>query len=174
MSQPAPPTVTRTLPLLKSLKDLKEASQAAGHHFFDPDTMRGFGSRLSSVSPYQEVHTLAGGHAALFITSEQDRRGFMGRYAWDGARRYTVRLASFGSTSYGLSIDDAGPFEGFDDSGRPTGDHGGRHGAFSTLAAARRFAKACATPGTPERAAMAKASDYRRRVNGWPPLNLEA
>lgn len=66
---------------------LKAANKAKGGHFFDRATMSSFGSRIESV--------VAG---RIFITSEQDTSSFVPSgqteplRAWDGERRYTVRV----------------------------------------------------------------------------------
>jgi len=49
-----------------------------GHHFFTRETRRFFGSKI-----YDDL-----AHGIYFITSEQDSYG-----AWDGKRRYTIRMA---------------------------------------------------------------------------------
>lgn len=155
-TQTGTPTVTHKLPLLRSLPDLLEAARLSGSHFFEPATMKSFGSKLASdFFPLTDSE----GRAGLFITSEKDRYGFNGAHAWGGARLYTVRLASFSPN--GLSIDAAGPFNPTD----PT-DHG--FGAFKTLARARAFAKKAATLGTPERLALHRNEAKRRKQNGWP------
>lgn len=62
----------------RTIDDIKAAHEATGGHFFSPSAMRWFGSRiLSPVFP--------GGY---FVTSERDSTG----HAWDGERRYTVRV----------------------------------------------------------------------------------
>lgn len=159
--QNKPPTATHQFPVLKDLDALKEASRLSGSHFFSPDTMRGFGSKLAP-----DFYPLAdsNGLAALFITSERDRyagAAFGGAQAWNGQWRYTVCLASFSPS--GLVMEGAGPFsldgDGLKDNG---------FGAFGTLAAARVFAKKAATLGTPERAALHANETRRRKINGWP------
>ena len=51
-------------------------------HFFDPNTMRGFGCRIHGIEPLQSG-------VVLFVTSEQDTIGR--HHAWNGERRYSVR-----------------------------------------------------------------------------------
>jgi hypothetical protein len=146
-------TFKRRLPLLDSLESIKEASRLSGGHFFDPGTMRAFGSRLA---PFFTSMQDADGLAAVFITSEKDSRGFMDAKAWGGARRYTVRLASFKED--GLNLDDCGPYNGT--------DHG--FGAFGSLKAAKAHAYKVATSGTPERAAVREyVQRYGRPAPAW-------
>lgn len=77
--------------MFKSIEDIKKANANAGLHWFEPATLRYFGSR---VSP-----TLYGGR--YFITSEQRR--------FDGSpRRYSVRVASADG-----SIDTVGEFKAY-------------------------------------------------------------
>jgi hypothetical protein len=57
-----------------TIRDIKAANKAANHHWFEPDTMRFFNSRICRK-------VLAGG---FFVTSE--------RYDCNTPRRYTVRL----------------------------------------------------------------------------------
>ncbi len=59
-----------------SILEIKQANQAIGHHWFSPDTLRFFSSRIHDA--------LYGG--CYFVSSERD--------SWtDGDRRYTVRQA---------------------------------------------------------------------------------
>lgn len=68
---------------MRSMDEIIARAKARGSHFFDADTMRSFGSRLSET-----VYPAA--HGTYFVTSERDRdRGYGA--AWDGRRRYTVR-----------------------------------------------------------------------------------
>lgn len=69
-----------------AINDVIRANKGHGYHFFDDDTMASFNSRIESeVFPNR-----------CFVTSERDKgfRGFDGVLyrAWDGKRRYTVRL----------------------------------------------------------------------------------
>lgn len=66
------------------MAEIKARNSEAGYHFFDKDTLRFFGSRVSE--------TVYGD--GYFVTSEQDRSGFgqLGQ-AWNGERRYTIRRA---------------------------------------------------------------------------------
>jgi hypothetical protein len=70
--------------MFTTMAEVREANRRAGQHFFDPDTMRFFGSRVGSV-----VYPV--GNRVLFVTSEQDRGP--GDRAWHGERLYTVREA---------------------------------------------------------------------------------
>lgn len=62
-----------------TVRQIRGAARAAGSHWFDPDTMAAFGSRV-----HQKVYA-----GRLFVSSERDPWGA----AWDGERRYTVREA---------------------------------------------------------------------------------
>lgn len=64
--------------MITSIDELKQAASLANNHFFDPETLRWFGSRIGT--------TVYGGR--YFVTSERDPHG----NAWDGQRRYTVRM----------------------------------------------------------------------------------
>ena len=68
-----------------SVADIRAANVALGHYFFDADTLRFFGSRISE-------HVYGGRY---FVTSERDE-AVSSRFpaAWNGERRYTVREAS--------------------------------------------------------------------------------
>jgi hypothetical protein len=61
--------------------ELRQLAKRFGNHFFDPETLRYFGSRIGS-SVYAKKY---------FVTSERDPFG----NAWDGQRLYTVRAFSF-------------------------------------------------------------------------------
>jgi hypothetical protein len=62
------------------MEQIKQANRKAGHHWFDPDTMRWFGSRISATTygPDSEGRV-------YFVSSE--RSGF----DQDSPRCYTVR-----------------------------------------------------------------------------------
>lgn len=66
-----------------SMAGVRAANRSAGFYFFDPESMRQFGSRVGG--------TLYGGR--YFVTSEQDRFPFVPEEsrAWFGMRRYSVR-----------------------------------------------------------------------------------
>ena len=67
-----------------NMAEIKRANKDAGQYFFEPDTLRFFGSRIS-----EQVYG-----DGYFVTSEQGRSGFgsLG-HAWNGQRLYTVRRA---------------------------------------------------------------------------------
>lgn len=105
---------------LTTAEAIRRASSRAGSHFFDPATMRAFGSRLLDA-----VYPAAGGGRSYFVTSERDR--YPGG-AWDTVRRYTVRVISWRNPS---TI------------GEPTGlDFGAFASRSGAVAAARRLAAA--------------------------------
>jgi hypothetical protein len=60
----------------KTVNDVKQANERLGHHWFSPETLRFFSSRIG--------RTLYGGR--YFITSEQ--------YDHNAPRRYSIREAS--------------------------------------------------------------------------------
>jgi hypothetical protein len=60
-----------------SVTQIKRHNEDIGQHFFSPDTMRFFKSKV-----YEDLHL-----GRYFITSEMDR------YATNGQREYTIRLA---------------------------------------------------------------------------------
>ncbi len=100
-----------------NVDDLRRYAQESGSHFFDQETMRFFGSRLSGdVVPV--------GLRVYFITSEQDKPRGEFPPAWDGARRYTVRYMTPGANFFEIANDD-----------------GEKFGAFTTLRAARAALK---------------------------------
>ncbi len=107
--------------MFHSVEEIREANRRSDYHFFDTDTMRGFGSRV-----VDEVYA-----GRIFITSEKDRShtysdGTRSSGAWNGQRRYTVRIARDDGSVGELS----------------------EFGELDTLAQARRFAQkmADATP----------------------------
>lgn len=69
-------------------EDLKYAVTRTALHFFDPDTMRAFNSRLVGT-PRWILDPEDGTIAVGFVTSERDTHGEF--RAWHGKRRYTVR-----------------------------------------------------------------------------------
>ena len=75
-----------------SIAQIKAANRAALGHWFEPETMRFFASRV--------LPTVYGGR--FFVSSEQSR------HSWGGRRRYTVRFADDDG-----SIDTHGEFMGF-------------------------------------------------------------
>lgn len=97
----------------RDMGQVRWANRELGHHFFDRDTLRFFGGRVHD--------DLYGGR--YFVTSERDQSyGSLGA-AWDGDRRYTIRMANPDG-----SIDTVGQF----------GQYGSRSGAH---AAAARYAE---------------------------------
>lgn len=78
-------TTTNDLPPLTDIEMIKGRNASIGNHFFSPDTMRFFSSKvLSDVFPLDD-----GG--AIFVTSE--RAGFD-----DYTREWTLRRAEFDGT----------------------------------------------------------------------------
>lgn len=61
-----------------SVSQIKRHNEDIGHHFFSPDTLRFFKSKV-----YEDLHL-----GQYFITSE------MNKYATDGKREYTIRRAT--------------------------------------------------------------------------------
>ena len=68
-----------------TIDQIKHAHTASGGYFFSPASMRFFGSRV-----------LSGVYGpGVFVTSERDRGVYTSAglvAAWEGARRYTVRV----------------------------------------------------------------------------------
>lgn len=77
-----------------TIREMAQANKAAGNHWFEPDTMRFFASRVSS-----ETYECADGRW-LFVSSECPPRG---------VRRYTVR--SFDPKTAG--VDTVGEFQAY-------------------------------------------------------------
>lgn len=71
-----------------SADDIRAVADGAGSHFFSPDTMRFFQSRLLSGVVNLDGNECKPGHRFLFVTSE--------RYG-DEPRHYTVRLMTLGA-----------------------------------------------------------------------------
>ena len=116
-----------------STQDIERHADAAGSYFFDPATMRFFGSRILG-----DAYPVAGYDASVFVTSERDRDGA----AWNGQRRYSVRIAYIRANVQ----PDAGrecyvPAHGF------TIDPLGEFGAYPTASAAKRAAVTLAKLG---------------------------
>lgn len=82
--------------LYRDTDDVKLAARNMGSHFFDPDTMRFFGSRIGSA--------VYGGR--FFVTSEQRE--------WNTPRRYTVRVVTPAGRGRSFDITDAGGFHSID------------------------------------------------------------
>lgn len=85
---------------INTITALKRAFRDAGNHFFEPDTMRFFRSKLA-----RDLHPLPDGRV-LFITSEQ----FIGSDFIAAPRRYTVRCATFVPVGDGWDVDVSEPF----------------------------------------------------------------
>ena len=83
----------------KNTREIIRAAKDSGSHFFDPGTMRFFGSRVE--------RGVYGEDGRVFITSEQDSEGVV----YDGQRRYFPREAYSGPVM--LMIDRIGPDDGF-------------------------------------------------------------
>lgn len=91
------------LPTISTTEDILRVARADdNNHFFDADTMRFFGSRLTKT-----IRVITP-HSGFFITSEQDPFGVFR----DGARTFTVRSyvirpnghINIGTVSEGYSI----------------------------------------------------------------------
>lgn len=100
---------------LRTLDDIKARNAWAGNHWFTPDTMRWFRSRVSET-----VYPIPATGGAFFVTSERNDMG-------DHPRLYSVRYASRDGR-----IHTVGEFQGYRSSG-------GAHGAARRWAAATRL-----------------------------------
>lgn len=67
------------------MHEVTSHARRSGSHWFDPETMRGFRSKVPTVA------TIGPDGRAYFVSSEQDRRYDGSAGAWDGERRYTLR-----------------------------------------------------------------------------------
>ena len=67
------------------MHEVQDHARRSGSHWFDPKTMRGFGSRVPNVA------TIGPDGRAYFVSSEQDARYDRTTAAWGGERRYTLR-----------------------------------------------------------------------------------
>lgn len=79
-----------------SIEQIKRRNKACGRHYFEPETMRFFRSRVAPG-------VFVGSNATYFITSEQFE--FRGKR---DARKYSVR-----KTKDGCTIDDVGGFQAY-------------------------------------------------------------
>jgi hypothetical protein len=80
------------------MDDIRHANRRAGHHWFEPDTMRFFRSRVGSTAYGSDD-----GRQAWFVSSEQDAGPGLDDGRWRVLpRRYTVRR---------VALDNAGPIE---------------------------------------------------------------
>lgn len=97
--------------MFHSIDEIRQANAARGHHFFDRDTLRFFGSRI-----HETIYPVPGG--AYFVTSEKN---------FDGTERhYTVRQAYSGCGRRGEVVTVDG-FQGY-------ASRSGAHGAAQRLA----------------------------------------
>jgi len=80
-----------TMPYFWRMYQLERFHWSRGYHFFSPDTMRFFSSRIQSLPPYK---------GRVFVTSE--------RMNWNTPRYYTVRVIQ--PTG---NIETIGEFQGF-------------------------------------------------------------
>ena len=69
------------------MSEVRSHARRSGSHWFDPDTLRSFGSKVPDAA------RIGPDGRAYFISSEQDRRygGDRRHAAWNGERRYTLR-----------------------------------------------------------------------------------
>lgn len=84
--------------IVRSSYELKEKVKECGSHFFDPDAMRFFRSRLAD-----RVYPSADGKSTYFVTSEQFESRYP-EYRRD-ARKYTVRRI------VGCQLEEIGKFQ---------------------------------------------------------------
>lgn len=89
--------------MFRNISEIVETAKATGSHFFDADSMRYFSSRVHG--------DLYGGR--FFVTSERDNT-IWGEPAWNGVRRYTVRMARYYPGDERLQIDTMGEFGEYD------------------------------------------------------------
>ena len=74
---------------IHSTDDIRAVADHAGSHFFSPDTMRFFQSRILSGVWAPDGHQTVEGRRFFFVTSE--------RYGDDAPRHYAVRMMTLGS-----------------------------------------------------------------------------
>lgn len=84
-------TVYIAIPRYRTLDDIKERNRRLGQHWFDPETMRFFSSRIQAT-----IYPMPDG-SALFVSSERGP---------DNIRKYSVRVAKPDG-----SIDTIGEFQ---------------------------------------------------------------
>ena len=84
-------TMTDTMPYHWTMSHIKSYCWNRGSHFFSPDTMRFFNSRIQTTPPYK---------GRVFVTSE--------RMNWNSPRLYTVRVVK--SSGHIETIGDFGAF----------------------------------------------------------------
>ncbi len=80
-----------TMPYFWRMYQLENHNRNNGYHFFSPDTMRFFSSRIQSLPPYK---------GRVFVTSE--------RMNWNSPRLYSVRVIQPSG-----NIETIGDFGGF-------------------------------------------------------------
>lgn len=83
--------------MFRNTQQIRELARDTGSHFFDPETMRFFHSRVSAA--------VYGGR--YFVTSERSEWPEV----WGGRRRYTIRKATYDHGRF--SIDTVGEFGQF-------------------------------------------------------------
>jgi hypothetical protein len=100
-----------------SIETVRRHAARNGSHFFDPDTMRFFRSRVANVA-----YRTADGTRAYFVTSEQ----FVPSRGEPAPRRYSVRYADFAEKEYPAScIEEASKFQEYPSRG--VADRAARH-----------------------------------------------
>lgn len=104
-----------------TVEEIRQEAARTGSHFFDADSVRWFASRIHG--------DLYGGR--VFVTSERDTSRFFP--AWDGLRRYTVRVARYAPGDSRLRIDTLGEF----------GEHATREEAHRAAAALADTVNGC-------------------------------
>lgn len=90
--------------MFNSINEIKQANKRIGHHWFDPDTMSFFNSKIESDVIYGKY----------FITSEMCGIGFLGEFMGMNPsptylRKFSIRIANEDG-----SIDTVGDFQQFD------------------------------------------------------------
>lgn len=86
--------------MIRTADDVRRAADRLGSHYFSPDTMRCFNSRLLNV--FRALDT--DGSRGMFVTSE--------RFDDTTPREYRVRLYRFtpGATAHTFEVDTVGTF----------------------------------------------------------------
>ncbi len=83
----------------RTIHEIEKQNTATGFHWFEPESRRFFGSRVS-----EETADLPDGRT-LFVSSEQDSLGM----AWGGRRLYSLRVADLSG-----KIDTVGEFGAYE------------------------------------------------------------
>lgn len=92
------------------MSDIKRANANAGNHWFDPDTLRFFSSRVSEMvyGAFAKGPNTTTALGQYFVTSE--------RCGWDSPRLYTVRRfepsTSEVETAYGHTFQEYASYSG--------------------------------------------------------------